>query len=180
MYNPSQVKALQKVSLEMLSSKHAGTTAGNVEELRRVLRFHEYRYYVENEPLISDTEYDTLFKQLEKFEKENPELVTADSPTKRVGKDLIKNFPKAQHIVPMLSLDNSYNAEDLNDFDRKVRELSGLENIEYCIEPKFDGASISLVYDDDKLVRGITRGDGETGDDITPNIYQIRSVPLSA
>jgi len=93
---------------------------------------------------------------------------------------LIKDFPKVQHLVPMLSLENSYNADDLNDFDRKARELSGLDTIEYCVEPKFDGASISLIYDHDLLARGVTRGDGVTGDEITPNIRQIRSVPLSA
>ncbi len=180
MFNSKQVKQLQQSSLAWLSKGAEKIDTNNVEELRNILRFHEHRYYVENEPLISDFEYDILFKKLEYFEKENPELITPDSPTQRVGKGLIKNFPKVQHIVPMLSLDNSYNAEDLIDFDRKVRELSGLDDIEYCIEPKFDGASISLVYDDDKLLRGITRGDGETGDDITPNILQIRSMPLRA
>ena len=180
MFNSKQVKQLQQSSLAWLSKGAEKIDEDNVEELRNILRFHEHRYYVENEPLISDFEYDSLFKKLEQFEKENPGSITADSPTQRVGKGLIKNFPKVQHIVPMLSLDNSYNAEDLVDFDRKVRELSGLDDIEYCIEPKFDGASISLVYDDDKLLRGITRGDGETGDDITPNILQIRSMPLRA
>jgi DNA ligase (NAD+) len=180
MFNAEQVKSLQRSSKQWLSFAEGEISKENVEELRNILRFHEHRYYVENNPLISDFEYDTLYKKLEHFEKENPDEVTSDSPTQRVGKGLIKNFPKVQHLVPMLSLDNSYNAEDLLDFDRKVRELSGLEKIEYCIEPKFDGASISLVYEDDKLLRGITRGDGETGDDITPNIMQIRSMPLSA
>ena len=180
MFNSKQVKQLQQSSLTWLSKGAEKIDADSVEELRNILRFHEHRYYVENEPLISDFEYDSLFKKLEQYEKEHPALITDDSPTQRVGKGLIKNFPKVQHIVPMLSLDNSYNAEDLTDFDRKVRELSGLDDIEYCIEPKFDGASISLVYDDDKLVRGITRGDGETGDDITPNVLQIRSMPLRA
>ena len=153
---------------------------GPVETLRDLLRFHEYRYYVQNDPLISDFEYDTLYKQLEQYEKEHPSSVTPDSPTQRVGKGLIKDFPKVQHLVPMLSLDNSYNADDLLDFDRKARELSGLDSIEYCVEPKFDGASISLIYEHDLLSRGATRGDGEIGDEITPNIKQIRSVPLSA
>ena len=117
---------------------------------------------------------------MEKFEKENPDAVTPDSPTQRVGKGLIKDFPKTQHLVPMLSLENSYNADDLLDFDRKAKELSGLDTIEYCVEPKFDGASISLVYENDLFVRGVTRGDGEVGDEITMNIKQIKSVPLSA
>jgi DNA ligase (NAD+) len=180
MFNAEQVRTLQGSSKKWLAFAEGEISKENVEELRNILRFHEHRYYVENNPLISDFEYDTLYKKLEKFEKENPDETTSDSPTQRVGKGLIKNFPKVQHLVPMLSLDNSYNADDLLDFDRKVKELSGLEEIEYCIEPKFDGASISLVYEEDKLLRGITRGDGETGDDITPNIMQIRSMPLSA
>ena len=152
----------------------------NIEELRNALRFHEYRYYVQNDPLVSDYEYDTLYKLLEKYEQQDPAAITKDSPTQRVGIGLIKDFPKVQHLVPMLSLENSYNAEDLIDWNRKAKELSGLDEIEYCVEPKFDGASISLIYEDDLFTRGSTRGDGETGDDITANIKQIRSVPLSA
>jgi len=180
MFNAQQVRALQQDSIKWLSSAEGEINAENVEQLRTVLRFHEQRYYVENDPIISDGEYDTIYKKLQKFEEANPKLVTPDSPTQRVGKGLIKNFPKVQHLVPMLSLDNSYNAADLIDFDRKVKELSKQENIEYCIEPKFDGASISLVYENDHLLTGITRGDGEVGDDITPNIKQIQSLPLSA
>ncbi len=180
MFNAAQVIALQQDSIKWLTFSQGEITSENIEELRNILRFHEHRYYVESDPLITDGEYDSIFKKLEKFEKENPLLVTADSPTQRVGQSLIKNFPKVQHLVPMLSLDNSYNADDLIDFDRKVRELSGIENIDYCVEPKFDGASISLVYENDNLARGITRGDGEVGDDITPNVHQIRSVPMRA
>ncbi|HRI25907.1 MAG TPA: NAD-dependent DNA ligase LigA [Ferruginibacter sp.] len=184
MYDSKQTNQLQKKTTEWISiakkNKGGEVNSKNVEELRDCLRFHEYRYYVQNDPLISDFEYDSIFKLLEKFEKENPGSVTSDSPTQRVGKGLIKDFPKVQHLVPMLSLDNSYNADDLVDFDRKVRELSGLDTIEYCVEPKFDGASISVIYENDLLFRGATRGDGEVGDDITPNIKQIRSVPLSA
>ena len=177
MYTPDLVKKLQHETSQWLAGKKMH---GPVETLRDLLRFHEYRYYVQNDPLISDFEYDTLYKQLEQYEKEHPGSVTPDSPTQRVGKGLIKDFPKVQHLVPMLSLDNSYNADDLLDFDRKARELSGLDSIEYCVEPKFDGASISLIYEHDLLSRGATRGDGEIGDEITPNIKQIRSVPLSA
>jgi DNA ligase (NAD+) len=184
MYNSTQTKELQKKTSGWITlaknAKGAEVNKKNVEELRDCLRFHEYRYYVQNDPLISDFEYDSIFKLLEKFEKENPGSITKDSPTQRVGKGLIKDFPKVQHLVPMLSLDNSYNADELLDFDRKVRELSGLEQVEYCVEPKFDGASISVIYENDLLSRGATRGDGEVGDDITPNIKQIRSVPLSA
>lgn len=179
MYDLQQTKLLQTRTDEF--KKRATTlNKSSIGDLRNVLRFHEYRYYVQNDPLISDTEYDILYKQLEAFEKEDPSLITIDSPTQRVGIGLIKDFPKVQHLVPMLSLENSYNADDLLDWDRKARELSGLPEIEYCVEPKFDGASISLVYEDDMLARGITRGDGETGDDITSNIKQIKSIPLSA
>ncbi|HEX8677082.1 MAG TPA: NAD-dependent DNA ligase LigA, partial [Segetibacter sp.] len=151
-----------------------------VENLRKVLQFHEYRYYVLNDPLISDTEYDQLYKLLEKMEKTNPELITVDSPTQRIGSSLNASFKTVPHLVPMLSLDNSYNAEDLIDWDRKAKEVAGKKELEYCVEPKFDGASISLIYENDNLVRGATRGNGVEGDDITTNIKQIRSIPLTA
>jgi DNA ligase (NAD+) len=130
--------------------------------------------------LLADYEYDQLYKALEKIETENPSLITSDSPTQRVAKGLTKDFPSAQHLVPMLSLDNSYNADDLTDFDRKARELTGLTEIEYCVEPKFDGGSISIIYENDLLTRGATRGDGVEGDEVTTNVKQIRSIPLSA
>ena len=179
MYNTRQTKDLQAATTKLLKSKD-DISDKEIESLRDVLRFHEYRYYVQNDPLISDSEYDGLYKHLEKIEKDHPALVSVDSPTQRVGKGLIKDFPKVQHLVPMLSLENSYNADDLLDFDRKAKELSGLDEIEYCVEPKFDGASISLIYENDLLIRGATRGDGVVGDEITPNVKQIRSVPLSA
>src|SRR5277367_624651 len=181
MYSSDQTHRLQKLSATLLSEvrEHAPDKA-RVEELRNVLRFHEYRYAVLNDPLISDFEYDTLYKALEKLEQAHPELVTTDSPTQRVASGLTKDFPTTQHLVPMLSLENSYNEDDLVDWDRKARELTGLEELEYCIEPKFDGASISLLYENDRLLRGVTRGDGVAGDEITTNIKQIRSVPLSA
>ena len=147
----------------LLQKIRAGSmTTDDITGLKDVLRFHENRYYILNDPLISDFEYDQLYKCLESLEAENPDLVTPDSPTQRVGKSLTKEFPTVQHLVPMLSLQNSYNSDDLEDFDRKARELTGMAEIEYCVEPKFDGASISLVYEDDKLVRGATRGDGPT------------------
>lgn len=180
MYTTNQTKKLQAATISWLAEKDMVVNAGNIEELRDILRFHEYRYYVLNDNLIQDPEYDRLYKALEKYEEAYPASVTKNSPTQRVGAGLIKDFPKRQHLVPMLSLENSYNAEDLYDWDRKARELSGLDMIEYCAEPKFDGASISLIYEDDLLLTGTTRGDGEVGDDITPNIRQIRSVPLSA
>jgi DNA ligase (NAD+) len=180
MYSKEQIKALQEKSESFLKYTEENIDANNIVLLRNVLRFHEHRYYVENDPLISDYEYDTLYKLLEKFEKANPQSITKDSPTKRVGAGLIKDFPKTNHLVPMLSLDNSYDDVDLLDWDRKAKELSGLDEIEYSIEPKFDGASVSLVYENDFLIRGVTRGDGEIGDNITQNIHQIKSIPLSA
>lgn len=180
MYNKEQIQLLQKRSLDFLSQTAETVPLAAIPDLRDVLRFHEYRYYVLNEPLLSDYEYDRLYQLLQRTEKANPGSVTSDSPTQRVGSSLNQNFVTVQHLVPMLSLDNSYNAEDLTDFDRKARELSGLDSIEYCIEPKFDGASISLIYENDQLVRAATRGDGVEGEDITTNIKQIRSIPLSA
>jgi DNA ligase (NAD+) len=179
MYNEQQIKQLQQQTAEFIT-KNIECEISNIEMYRNILRFHEYRYYVQNNPIISDFEYDILYKKLEHFEKENPHLITADSPTQRVGKGLVKDFAKVQHLVPMLSLENSYNADDLLDWDRKCRELSGLDVVEYSIEPKFDGASISLIYENDLFTRGATRGDGEVGDDITVNTKQIRSIPLSA
>lgn len=178
MYIKESTKKLQDETSALLKKKTVGLN--EIDTLREVLRFHEYRYYILNDPLISDPEYDQLYKALEKIEQEYPERITTDSPTQRVAKGLTKSFPTVQHLVPMLSLENSYNSEDLVDFDRKARELTGENNIEYCIEPKFDGASISLIYENDLLFRGATRGDGAEGDEITPNIKQIKSIPLSA
>ena len=184
MYNQSESKILQQQTQQWLAFKDSKTIsekiAAGIDNLRNVLRFHEYRYYVLNNPHLADAEYDLLYKLLENYEKNNPSSITPNSPTQRVGVAFIKDFPKRQHLVPMLSLENSYNAEDLLDWDRKARELSGLSSIEYCVEPKFDGASISVIYENDLLMHGVTRGDGETGDDITPNIRQIKSLPLSA
>lgn len=178
MYSTTETRNWQEQTLQFLKTE--AVDVKNIESLRGVLRFHEYRYYVLNDPLISDGEYDRLYKGLEKIEQAHPELVRADSPTQRVAKGLTRDFPTVQHLVPMLSLDNSYNSDDLRDFDRRAREGAGVDQIEYCVEPKFDGASISLIYENDLLVRGATRGDGVEGDEITTNIRQIRSLPLSA
>jgi DNA ligase (NAD+) len=181
MYSTEQTRKLQAETTSLLK-KTAGHSIAAAETagLQNILRFHEYRYYILNDPLISDFEYDSLYKELERLEAAHPSLVTASSPTQRVAKGLTKAFPTVAHLVPMLSLENSYDADDLIDWDRKAGELTGLKEIEYCVEPKFDGASISLIYENDLLVRGATRGDGVEGDDITTNIKQIRSVPLSA
>lgn len=179
MYSKEQTRQLQQDTVNLLKKKEE-PGASDIPLLREVLRFHEYRYYVLNDPLIADWEYDQLFKALQAFEDQHPGSITPDSPTQRVAKGLTREFPTVQHLVPMLSLDNSYNADDLKDFDRKARELTGLDPIEYCVEPKFDGGSISLIYENDLLTRGATRGDGVEGDEVTANIRQIRSIPLSA
>ena len=183
MFTPENLRILQALTSQLLGAITNNRLELNEQEmidLRQVLRFHEYRYYVLNEPLISDGEYDLLFKALEACEHKNPTKITPDSPTQRVGSSLNGQFETVAHLVPMLSLDNSYNAADLIDFDRKAKGLVGLDGIDYSIEPKFDGASISLIYENDQLVRATTRGDGVAGDDITQNIKQIKSIPLSA
>jgi len=181
MYSTEATKKLQLETTSFLKKLESGKSLiKQIDDLRKVLRFHEHRYYVLSDPLISDFEYDQLYKALEKIEKEDPTLITRNSPTQRVASTLTKDFPTVQHLVPMLSLDNSYDSDDLLDFDRKARELTGLQEIEYCVEPKFDGASISLVFENDQLLRGVTRGNGVEGDDVTPNIRQIRSIPLAS
>ncbi len=158
--------------------------SANVEDtilqLREVLNYADWKYYVQSEPVLADVEYDTLFKKLQHLEEQYPEHITLDSPTQRVAKGLSEKFPAVSHLVPMLSLDNTYNADDLRDWDRRCKELTGMEEIEYCAEPKYDGASISLIYENGQLVRGATRGDGVMGEEVTINIKQIRSLPLSA
>src|SRR4030067_2308737 len=150
-----------------------------IEKLRDKIREHDYKYYVLFEPTISDLEYDKLVKELEKLEEENPDFVTHDSPTQRVGKDLTKHFKPVQHIIPMLSLANTYNADELYDFDRRVRDgLPKGEKVEYVVEFKIDGASVSLRYVDGYLKTGATRGDGIVGEEITNNVKTIRSIPL--
>lgn len=179
MYNESLTKKLGKATSQLLAQLPQ-VDEKDINELREVLRFHEYRYYIMSDPLISDYEYDQLFKSLERIEKDDPSLITPSSPTQRIATAITREFATAQHLVPMLSLENSYNEGDLIDWDRKAKEITGLDTIEYCIEPKFDGASISVIYEDDLLVRAVTRGDGVTGEDVTVNVKQIYSLPLSA
>ena len=149
-----------------------------IEQLRDKLRYHEYRYYVLDDPEISDAEYDRLMNRLRDLEAAHPELLTPDSPTVRVGGAPREGFQTVQHARLMLSLDNAFSYDELRDFDRRVRQTSGQPNIEYIAEHKFDGLSISLQYQDGALVRGVTRGDGRTGEDVTANVKTIRSVPL--
>src|SRR6266852_2507282 len=162
-----------------------------LEELRDAMRHHEERYYIHNDPEISDEEFDQLLHELERLEAEHPDLVTVDSPTQRVAGRPIEGFETVAHLVPMLSLDNAYNEEELRAFDERVRKGLGAEAsakaaagveetaVAYVAELKIDGLSIALTYDDGRLVRGATRGDGSRGEDVTANVRTIRAVPLA-
>jgi DNA ligase (NAD+) len=152
--------------------------AKEIEKLKAEIRHHEYLYYVKDDPEISDAQFDKLMLRLQKIESQHPSLVTPDSPSVRVGGAVREGFQKVQHATPMVSLDNAFSFETLGDFDRRVRELTGRENIDYVAEHKFDGLSISLRYEKGQLARGVTRGDGTTGEEVTPNVKTIRSVPL--
>ena len=148
------------------------------EELREKIRRHEYLYYVEDDPEITDAAFDRLMNRLKEIEAAHPELTMPDSPTVRVGGTPREGFTTVRHARPMLSLDNAFSYDALKDWDRRVREGSGREDIEYIAEHKFDGLSISLQYEGGVLVRGVTRGDGTTGEDVTPNVKTVRSIPL--
>ena len=150
-----------------------------IESLRDEIRHHEYRYYVLDDPEISDAEFDRLMNELKRLEAAHPELVTPDSPTQRVGGKPREGFVKVAHSVPMLSLDNAYSEEELRNWERRVHELAGRKEIEHVCELKLDGMSLALRYEHGKLVRGITRGDGSTGEDVTANVRTVRSIPLS-
>ncbi len=154
-----------------------------LNELRAALVYHEWRYYVLNQPLVADFEYDSLYKVLEKIEGDHPQLITPDSPTQRVSNDLTSDFNSVPHLVPMLSLGNSYNLQDLQDFDTQIKKLGMLgegDDVAYSVEPKFDGGSVAAVFENDLLVRGATRGNGSEGEEITNNIRTISSIPLKA
>lgn len=146
--------------------------------LREKIRKHEYHYYVLDAPKISDAEFDRLMNELKALEAKHPGLATPDSPTQRVGGAPREGFETVRHRRAMLSLDNAYSDDELREFDRRVRELAGRETVEYVAEHKFDGLSLSLLYKDGMLMRGVTRGDGTTGEDVTPNVKTIRSIPL--
>ncbi len=150
-----------------------------IESLRKKIRHHEYLYYVLDDPEITDAQFDQFMIELKKIEAEHPELVTPDSPTQRVGGKPREGFLKAPHSSPMLSLDNTYSEDELRNWERRVHELSGREDIEYVCELKLDGMSLALHYENGKLVRGITRGDGTIGEDVTLNVRTVRSIPLS-
>lgn len=152
----------------------------DIPGLRAALKYHDWKYYVQAEPSISDIEYDKLFKALKDLEAEYPELVTPDSPTQRVAQVLTSDFQTVEHTVPMLSLSNSYNADDLFAFDESVKKLSNRSDIRYAVEPKYDGASIALIYENDMLTRAATRGNGTEGEEITSNAKRIKNIPLKA
>ena len=180
MYTSEQQSEYYDLSKKLLEKD---VTEDDIIDLRDAIIFHEWKYYVGNSPVISDYEFDVLFKKLQDLESANPLLITPDSPSQRVSSDLTEEFNTVDHIVPMLSLSNSYNADDLKDFDRQVKKLCGIEpdiKVEYSIEPKYDGGSIAIVYENDFLVRAATRGNGARGEEMTPNAKTIGSIPLKA
>ncbi|MCB9299587.1 MAG: NAD-dependent DNA ligase LigA [Lewinellaceae bacterium] len=186
MYSTEEQRALFELSKAYLnpeSALHKQSPDQQLAALRRILVYHEYRYYIQNDPVVSDYEYDQLYKQLEALEMAHPELVTPDSPTQRVSADLTSDFPSVEHLVPMLSLANSYNADDLIEFDAQIKRYLNIpedRDIEYAVEPKFDGGSIAVVYEGGQLVRAATRGNGVMGEEMTNNARAIRSIPLKA
>src|SRR6202008_920903 len=150
-----------------------------IETLREKIRNYEYQYFVLDNPEISDQEFDKLTRQLKDLEAEHPELITPDSPTQRVGGKPREGFVKVRHSSPMLSLDNTYNEDELRSWERRVHELTGRKDIDYVCELKLDGMSLALTYENGRLVRGVTRGDGSVGEDVTLNVRTMRSIPLS-
>jgi len=171
-----------------MPSKDTRSTAGGrrpdpalikrVEDLREQIRRHDYLYYVEAAPEISDRQYDRLFDELSRLEQAHPELITPDSPSQRVGGEPLEGFEPVTHAVPMLSVDNTYNEEELREFDQRVAKGLGRQDYAYLIDPKIDGVAVSIRYENGMLIRAATRGDGRTGDDITQNVRTIRAVPL--
>lgn len=150
-----------------------------IEELRKEINKHNNLYYVENKPEIPDAEYDRLYKELERLEKKFPEFITPDSPTQRVGGEVIEGFVTVEHLSPMLSMDNTYSHEELREFDKRVKKALKGQKIEYTVELKIDGVSVVLLYKKGRFVRGASRGDGIRGDDISSNVKTLKSVPMS-
>jgi DNA ligase (NAD+) len=154
------------------------TPAGRAEELRSLLHHHSYRYYILDRPEITDAEYDLLFNELKELEAAHPELITPDSPTRRVGGAVAEGFASVQHRVPMLSLDNAYTADEIREFEARLQRALPGETFTYVCEPKVDGLGVALLYEKGRLVRGATRGDGRMGEDITQNLKTVRTIPL--
>jgi len=152
--------------------------AARAAKLRQEIERHNYQYYALNQPLISDAQYDALFRELQKLEAAHPDLATSDSPTQRVGTAPVDAFAEVTHRVPMLSLNNAFDEDEVSAFDRRVREGLAIDEVEYAAEPKFDGLAVSLVYEGGALARGATRGDGYTGEDVTANLRTVQAIPL--
>ena len=161
-----------------MSKDEADKAASRIEALRAEIRRHDKLYYTEAKPVISDRQYDRLLDELRALEARHPELVTPDSPTQRVGERPLEGFEHVRHEVPMLSVDNTYSPDELRDFDGRVRRGLGHGKYDYVVDPKIDGVAVTLRYEAGRLALGATRGDGQTGDDITQNLRTIRSVPL--
>src|SRR5882724_6821182 len=159
-------------------SKKTPSAATHAGELRAWIADANYRYHVLDEPIITDAEYDKLMRELEALETAHPELKTPDSPTQRVGAAPSRELAEVRHEIPMLSLANAFSDEEVGDFVRRIRERLGREDLDFSVEPKFDGLAISLRYEDGIFVRGATRGDGETGEDVTSNLRTLKSIPL--
>lgn len=179
MYTPEEQQRLFALTQDLLNKNTACSTE-DIIPLRSVIVYADWRYYVENDPIIADGTYDQLFVQLKKLEQEHPNLVSPDSPTQRVAYGISERLPTVAHLVPMLSLENTYNANDLKDWANRCQQSLTDENIVFCVEPKYDGASISVIYENGQLSRAATRGDGIQGEEITTNAKQIKSLPLSA
>jgi len=180
MYNKSIQKKLYHASKDFIANP---PDKADYQALVDIMTFHEWKYYIQNDPVIADKEYDLLFKSLETLEAKYPDIVTPNSPTQRVSNDLNATFSSVAHLEPMLSLANSYNAEDLKDFDDQIRKLCSIKegtDIAYVVEPKYDGGSVALIYEGDALLRAATRGNGTLGEEMTPNARALPSVPLQA
>ncbi len=158
--------------------EQVGDIASRIEQLRREIDQHNVRYYLQDDPAISDAEYDQLFCKLQFLESQHPEFQTPDSPTRRVGAAPLKSFTEVHHRTPMLSLNNAFNEQEVRAFDARVRETLGNDCVEYAVELKFDGLAINLTYRDGQFVQGATRGDGRAGEDVTENLRTVRSIPL--
>jgi len=176
-----QLKQLTKTVLQEIDRTYSrDELTGFIDNLKSVIRYNDWLYYINAESVLTDFEYDALFAKLKQLEEAFPDFKTPDSPTQRVAGGLTEDFPTVQHSIPMLSLDNSYNIDDLRDWDKRVKGFIDEEDVEYSVEPKFDGSSIALLYENDLLVRAATRGNGTEGEDITNNARRMKSVPLSA
>jgi DNA ligase (NAD+) len=172
------VESVQSVANKNTMPRTDQTILNGIKKLRDEIREHEHRYYVLDQPSISDYEFDQLMRELQRLEQEHPELVSPDSPTQRVGGEPAKEFPSHTFSAPMLSLENAYSEEELRDWDRRVMQLAGIESVDYVAELKIDGLSVALIYENGLLNKGVTRGDGRTGEVVTGNVRTIRSIPL--